>query len=108
LIYCYAVCLYFGYRLVESGLENCATWRINSMTVAQIEQRVAALEVEVTRLKEKLEAVTKPARPWWQEIYGTFADDPLHEEAMQAGREYRESLRPKAPERQSRPSKRKK
>ena len=65
------------------------------MAFAQIEQRVAALEAEVTRLKQRLEAVTKPAVPWWQEIYGTFADDPLHEEAMKAGREYRESLRPK-------------
>ena len=56
------------------------------MAVAQIEQRVAALEVEVTRLKQKLEAVTKSANPWWQEIYGTFADDPLHEKAMKAAR----------------------
>lgn len=69
------------------------------MAVPQIEQRVAALEAEVTLLKEKLEAVTKPATPWWQEIYGTFADDPLYEEAMRSGREYRESLRPKAPKR---------
>jgi hypothetical protein len=66
------------------------------MAVAQIEQRVAALEAEVTLLKEKIEAVTKPVTPWWQEIYGTFADDPLYEEAMRSGREYRESLRPKA------------
>ncbi|MEK6409931.1 MAG: hypothetical protein AABN34_23660 [Acidobacteriota bacterium] len=69
-----------------------------------IEHRVAALEAEVARLKEKLEAVTGPATPWWQEIYGTFADDPLHEEAMQAGREYRESLRPKAPKRPTKQS----
>jgi hypothetical protein len=66
------------------------------IAVSEIEQRVAALEAEVTRLKEKLEAVTTPANPWWQDIYGTFAGDPLHEEAMQAGRDYRESLRPKA------------
>lgn len=65
------------------------------MAVAQIEQRVAALEAEVTLLKKKLEAVTKPGSPWWQEIYGTFADDPLYDEAMQSGRKYRESLRPK-------------
>lgn len=71
------------------------------MAVPGLEQRVAALEAEVTRLKQKLEAVTKPANPWWQEIYGTFADDPLHEEAMQAGREYRESLWPKPRSKQS-------
>jgi hypothetical protein len=72
------------------------------MAVAQIEQRVAALEAEVTRLKQKLEAVTKPATPWWQDIYGTFADDPLYEEAMRSGREYRDSL--KAPRRATKQS----
>lgn len=65
------------------------------MAVPQIEQRVAALEAEVTLLKQKLEAVTKPTTPWWQQIVGTFADDPAFEEAMRLGREYRESLRPK-------------
>src|SRR6266404_2268199 len=69
------------------------------MAVPQIEQRVAALEAEVTLLKHMLEAVSKPTTPWWQQIYGTFADDPLYEEAMRAGREYRESLRPKASKR---------
>jgi hypothetical protein len=65
------------------------------MAVPEIELRVAALEAEVAHLKHQLEAVAKPARPWWQEIYGTFANDPLYEEAMRLGREYRESLRPK-------------
>lgn len=65
------------------------------MSVPEIEQRVTALENEVTQLKRKLEEVTNPASPWWREIYGTFADDPLHEEAIRLGREYRESLRPK-------------
>ena len=63
------------------------------MAVPEIELRVAALEAEVTQLKRKIEAVTQSAKPWWQEIYGTFANDPLYEEAMRLGREYRESLR---------------
>ena len=65
------------------------------MAVGQIEQRVAALEAEVSRLRQELEAVTKPASPWWQPMVGAFADDPAFEEAMGLGREYRESLRPK-------------
>ncbi len=65
------------------------------MAVPEIELRVAALEAEVMQLRHLLEAVIKPARPWWQEIYGTFANDSLYEEAMRLGREYRESLRPK-------------
>jgi hypothetical protein len=64
------------------------------MAVPEIELRVAALEAEVAQLKQRLDAVTKPAKPWWREIYGTFANDPLYEAAMRLGREYRESLRP--------------
>ncbi|HXU38972.1 MAG TPA: hypothetical protein VN937_21640 [Blastocatellia bacterium] len=66
------------------------------MGVPGIEDRVAALEVEVARLKQQIAALNKPSGPWWQEICGTFEDDPLYEEAMRLGREYRESLRPKA------------
>ena len=65
------------------------------MAARELEARVAALEVEMAQLKQKLDTVTKPAKPWWEEIYGTFADDPIYEEAMRLGREYRESLRPK-------------
>jgi hypothetical protein len=78
------------------------------MAVPQIEQRVAALEAEVNLLKRKLEAVTNTPTPWWQEIYGTFAGDPLHEEAMRSGREYRESLRPNAPKRTTKQSSKRK
>ena len=60
-----------------------------------IELRVATLEAEITLLKQKLDAVTNPAIPWWREIYGTFSKDPLYKEAMRLGSGYRKSLRPK-------------
>ena len=66
------------------------------MAVPQIEQRVAVLEVEVARLKEQLEKAVPSRGDWLNDIYGAFADDPHFEEAMRLGREYRESLRPKA------------
>jgi hypothetical protein len=69
------------------------------MAVPEIELRVAALEAEVAQLKQRLDAVAEPATPWWQQIYGTFADDPMYAEAMRLGREYRESLRPKPAQR---------
>jgi hypothetical protein len=72
------------------------------MAVAQIEQRVAALEADVARLKEQLESAVPPRGDWLDEIYGAFADDPHFEEAMRLGREYRESLRPKATRRVAR------
>ena len=34
--------------------------------------------------------------PWWKQIRGSFANDPAFLEAMRLGRQYRESLRPKA------------
>jgi hypothetical protein len=63
-----------------------------------LEQRVAALEAEVTTLKRKIDEI-ETSKPWWEQIAGTFQHDPLYERAMRLGREYRQSLRPKKPTR---------
>lgn len=68
------------------------------MATLSLEERVAALEAEVADLKQARESVVEPETPWWQEIWGTFKDDPAYAEAMRLGRKYRESLRPKAEE----------
>ena len=62
------------------------------MSNAEIETRLMALETEVARLKAQ--SLPPTDRPWWEEILGSFADDPAYDEAMQIGRQYRESLRP--------------
>jgi hypothetical protein len=72
------------------------------MAKIKLEERVAALEAEVARLRAKLEGATNSSQPWWKQIMGTFANDPLFEEAMRLGREYRESQRPKARSRRKR------
>ena len=59
----------------------------------QLEERVALLEAEVARLKHKVDRDV-PVKPWWEQIAGTFTDNPVYDEAMQLGREYRDSLRP--------------
>lgn len=65
------------------------------MAAIPLEQRVAALEAEMARVKAKLEDQERTTIPWWKHIQGTFANDPAFEEAMRLGREYRESFRPK-------------
>ena len=62
---------------------------------SELEQRVADLEAEVSNLKRKADTLDA-VQPWWEQIVGTFEDDPIYDEAMKRGRQYRESLRPKA------------
>lgn len=59
----------------------------------RLEERVAYLEAEVARLKNKVENGL-PAEPWWEQIVGAFAGNSAYDEAMRLGREYRDSLRP--------------
>lgn len=66
------------------------------MPPEKIEKRIAAIEADLAILKARVEEKEKPKRPWWEEIAGTFEDDPYYAEAMRLGRKYRESLRPKA------------
>jgi tRNA(fMet)-specific endonuclease VapC len=58
----------------------------------QLENRVTQLEAEVGQLKRKLDADLSPV-PWWEKIAGTFANSAAYDEAMQLGKDYRESLR---------------
>ena len=63
------------------------------MARVTLEERVAALEAEVARLKQERTVEMPTKKPWWEEIRGTFKDDPVYEEAMRFGREWRESQR---------------
>ena len=66
------------------------------MATATLDERMTAVEQELAQLKQRLQTETPPApRPWWEQIFGTFANSEAHEEAALLGREYRESLRPK-------------
>jgi hypothetical protein len=64
----------------------------NPMSNIELEARLIALETEVAQLKAQQQ--TSAETPWWEEILGSFANDPAYDEAMQLGRQYRESLRP--------------
>jgi hypothetical protein len=64
------------------------------MAGRSLEERVAALEAEMTSLKDRIldQEVKKTG---WQAMVGAFLNDPYFEKAMKYGRQYRESLRPK-------------
>lgn len=58
------------------------------MKNGEIEKRIAVLEAEVALLKSKAKK-NGDNKPWYEKIAGTFADDPIYDEAMRLGREYR-------------------
>ena len=70
------------------------------MTNKELETRVAALEQKVTELQAHLAKCASngapPAEegPWWQTTAGRFANDPVFDEIVRLGREYRESQHP--------------
>jgi hypothetical protein len=55
------------------------------------------LETRLDSLQQLLNELLPPPptkeKRGWQAIVGTFADDPLYEEAMRLGREWRDSQR---------------
>lgn len=66
------------------------------MATLSLEERVAALEAELQQMKQSqgLKGASDAPRGW-RRIVGTFKDDPEFEEAVRAGREWRESFRPR-------------
>lgn len=63
------------------------------MPATKIEKRIAALEEELSTLKDRMDAIDTTV-PWWDRIAGTFQDDPVYAKAMKLGRDYRQSLKP--------------
>jgi hypothetical protein len=61
------------------------------MATQSLEERVAALEAAVSRLEQAPSGGEKLPIPWWEKRFGAFRDNPLYDEAMQLGAEYRRS-----------------
>ncbi len=67
------------------------------MSTSSLEDRVSVLEMELAQIKARIgeQSSQAEAKSGWERIYGSFANDPIYDEAMRLGRAYRESLRPK-------------
>lgn len=60
----------------------------------ELESRVTSLEREVCELRTKLGEQTNV--PWYRQILGAFKDDPVFDEIVRLGAEYREADRRRA------------
>ena len=61
-----------------------------------LEERVTLLEQEVKELRQMQKPMDSVAgnNRWVNAIFGAFKDDPLYEEAIKAGEEYRKAQVP--------------
>jgi hypothetical protein len=66
------------------------------MTVSELTRRVEALEQSLQELRQEIRDKPKGQGRWWRTGAGRFANDPVFDEIVRLGREYRESLRPGA------------
>lgn len=64
------------------------------MSAANLEKRIEDLEREVRLLKRLVRKSKSDQQPWWERLAGTFKDDPVFDEIVEAGRKYRKSRRP--------------
>jgi hypothetical protein len=64
------------------------------MKPAELERRLRVLENEVQELRTLLVQSVESTLPWWRTTAGSFRDDPVFDEIVRLGKEYRQSLRP--------------
>jgi hypothetical protein len=58
-----------------------------------MEERLVAMEEAIADLKKQV-ALNRTSGNWLEQITGSFEDDPVFEEILRYGREYRESHYP--------------
>jgi hypothetical protein len=89
------------YLLAISGIQNPSDWVLDFKSVclniiSRVENGGNSVPISLEVEGETIYTSNSAETPWWEEILGSFANDPAYDEAMQLGRQYRESLRPKA------------
>lgn len=60
--------------------------------IIDLTERVTVLERELRKVKTTLKVATNAAqKPWWEQRAGQFKNDPLFDQLVAAGQEYRRS-----------------
>jgi len=65
-----------------------------STKLAELEARLSELEKTVAELKAQLANQMTGQQHWWHDITGSFANDPVFDEVVRLGKEYRDSQLP--------------
>ncbi len=66
------------------------------MANSNLALRLSEIEAKLEQLAQKVEGHDKEtALPWWEQRWGVFDNSDDYDKAMELGRKYRESLRPK-------------
>jgi hypothetical protein len=66
------------------------------MSTETLEQRLSAVETAIAQLKQQN---SSQSANWLEQITGSFKDDPIFDEVLAYGREFRDSDRPHDDER---------
>jgi hypothetical protein len=62
------------------------------LEITDLAERVTALERELRKVKTTLKVATNATqKPWWEQRAGQFKNDPLFDQIVAAGQEYRRS-----------------
>ena len=63
---------------------------------ANLETRLEQLEADVKEIKALLQTQQEPKKPWWEEMIGVFANDPVADEVRKIVEENRQRERRQA------------
>lgn len=64
-------------------------------TIEQLEHRMTTVENELREVKSQIPLADELKRPWVDRIYGAFENNDAFDQAMELGRKYRASQRPR-------------
>ncbi|GFE72086.1 hypothetical protein [Chroococcus sp. FPU101] len=59
---------------------------------SHLEDRVSALETELSEIKQMLAKSLPSKSPWWLKVAGSFEQDPTFDEVVKLGQEWRKSI----------------